>query len=438
MAELSWNGEVRKSNASAGQENTQDSDGSEILDKKAHFAEYAANATIHGLRNTVDPAIGRVRRILWVLLLVGFAGYLILTIIFRVQRYITYPVASKMQMIETDIIALPAMTICNINMIRKSYAEKDELIKNVFLGFDIATQSQSNLNISDPKVAEKVDAEYDYHSIFIDGGYQLQDMIDFCMLNSSLVTCSDYFTTISTPMGNCFTFQSMEFIQKKGRLVASQSGVEQGLSITVNISQDEYFYQKYSYSAGIRVMRMPPPYGDNTCIDIDNSNIRSHLKYFDEYTKSGCIEECNIDFLISSCQCVPHMTNIKNVFKTNREYLNKCKCHDPCIKTSYQVTKSEASYPSEKRIKDISTQYGIVNLSNLSTTMRKDRLALTLYISEMNYNLYKESSAYSIGDFQSDVGGNLGLCLGASFLSLAELMEYFIFVIFKCAHNFPK
>ncbi|ELU15685.1 hypothetical protein CAPTEDRAFT_62670, partial [Capitella teleta] len=285
---------------------------------------------------------------------------------------------------------------------------------------------------------------------------------------------------VTTPMGNCFTFQSMEIIEKKGRLVSSQAGVDQGFIVIVNISQDEYFYQMYSYSAGIRILvhdprdwplidslgmaispgtetflsvsetrvkRMPPPYGNNTCIDVTDPNFRNPLKYFDEYTKSACIENCLVDFLISSCQCIPHTTIIKNssvpicsfasyndcvrkmeyLYKTSNEYLMKCNCRDPCTKTSYQVTRSEAYFPSERRTEELSAIYGYPD--DFSAFMRQNYLVLTMYISEMNYNVYEESAAYSIGDFQSDVGGNLGLCLGASFLSLAELIEYFIFVI---------
>ena len=158
--------------------------------------------------------------------------------------------SSRLRVIDVDEISFPAMTVCNMNQIKKSYAEQDNFMKNVLLALN--PTALSNVSLFDPAVMHKIETEYDMIQIFRDGSFTLQEMFVGCYWQQMWTKCSNLFTKIKTSMGYCFTFNSAEFIERNGKAMSSQSGVKAGLAIEVNVNQEEYFFQSGD-SAGIRV-----------------------------------------------------------------------------------------------------------------------------------------------------------------------------------------
>ncbi|XP_064649798.1 uncharacterized protein LOC135501567 [Lineus longissimus] len=62
---------------------------------------------------------------------------------------------------------------------------------------------------------------------------------------------------------------------------------------------------------------------------------------------------------------------------------------------------------------------------------RDNFLRIDLYFSELSYELIQQMPAYTIFDLLSDVGGSLGLFIGASVISAFELLDLFLFNYFK-------
>ncbi|XP_064649409.1 uncharacterized protein LOC135501299 isoform X2 [Lineus longissimus] len=58
---------------------------------------------------------------------------------------------------------------------------------------------------------------------------------------------------------------------------------------------------------------------------------------------------------------------------------------------------------------------------------RNNFLSMDVYFSELNYELIQQQAAYDIIALLSDIGGSLGLFLGASAISLFELVDLFLF-----------
>jgi hypothetical protein len=86
-------------------------------------------------------------RTVWILMVLGLIGYFLLAISMRLQKLSTYPVSSRMQVVDVDEAEFPAMTICNMNYLKKPYMEKDDFMKNVILALNSFTASTSNVNI---------------------------------------------------------------------------------------------------------------------------------------------------------------------------------------------------------------------------------------------------------------------------------------------------
>ncbi|ELT89070.1 hypothetical protein CAPTEDRAFT_200009 [Capitella teleta] len=451
-------------------------------EKKFDFVDYATNSTIHGLHNAVNPANGKIRRAAWATMLLSLLAYFAFAISLRVQKLRTYPVSSRTRVIEVDELFYPAMTICNLNQIKKSYVADDNFLENVFLALNKFTKHLSNITLEDENVLNQMDSGYILRQMFHDGAFTLEEMVYTCFWQNQVVNCSDYFTQTLTAMGYCYTFNSADLIKENGRLKTSQIGVKQGFSFYVDVGQENYFYQSRN-SAGIRLLvhdpydwplveasgiaispgtetflsisesqvkRMPPPYEGSTCVDTNDVNFKNPLKYFDEYSQSRCTQDCFMDYVVRECECVvlgveinnctftQHVTCVKKAereYLTNSSHLNQCRCRSTCFRSHFHVTKSEAYYPSDRTLQEFIAYEPEFALKEKSGYFRKNYMFVNLFMSELSYALYEENAAYSLGDFQSDVGGNLGLCLGASFLSVAELTEFFLIAFIGIAYK---
>ncbi|ELU00320.1 hypothetical protein CAPTEDRAFT_217704 [Capitella teleta] len=410
--------------------------------KNYDFTNYAANSTIHGVRYVMNTASGKIRRTLWIILLLGFLAYFLFVLFYRFEKMKAYPVTSRMSVVDVREVDFPAMTICNMNQIKLSYVNQDEFIKNVFLGHNTFTRDVRKVDIFSPEVIAKLDNEYSLRQIYKDGAFSMEGMFPLCNMKNERVNCGDFFTPIITTMGHCYTFNSAEVVKQRGQLKTRQPGANHGFQVYVNISQDDYFSQT-GESAGIKVKKMPPPFGANTCFDIAGADFKNPLLHFHEYSKSRCVQECYMKYTITKCGCIEHNLEMENstlpdcnysqyitcIEEAQAEYIAKvdpvtaCNCEDTCVKISHKITKSEATFPSKRKSADYVSVFPDVARESIADYARENFLVINLFIGELSYTLYEEEAAYSAGDFQSDVGGNLGLCLGASFLSLAELAE---------------
>ena len=64
----------------------------------------------------------------------------------------------------------------------------------------------------------------------------------------------------------------------------------------------------------------------------------------------------------------------------------------------------------------------------------KNSLALNIYFNDLEYTQIEETEKNDIVDLVANVGGTVGVFIGISILSFAELLEFFIeicFIMFK-------
>ncbi|KAF6016757.1 ASIC2 [Bugula neritina] len=61
--------------------------------------------------------------------------------------------------------------------------------------------------------------------------------------------------------------------------------------------------------------------------------------------------------------------------------------------------------------------------------MRNNHAAVLISYAELSYELIEENLAYPGVDFIANLGGTMGVCLGASLLTLIELLEFIILKI---------
>ena len=227
-----------------------------------------------------------------------------------------------------------------------------------------------------------------------------------------------------------------------------------------------------------RTITKRKPYPYSFCIDnhrsSKNLNKNSYLKLLIEkypqmtkYNQNFCIQTCIQEFLIKKCNCfdlsLPIPLNITNSDPNGCESLDDLKCIESeeslfyeseintcynncpneCEQIFYETKISNAKYPTKwyTSILKNSTRfryrilYQLINSydDNESVTfldLQQTILMVNVFYDNMNYNLIEEHSEISIETLLAFIGGNLGLFLGISVLSLIEILEIIFYIIY--------
>ncbi|XP_072040596.1 acid-sensing ion channel 5-like [Amphiura filiformis] len=428
--------------------------------------EFAESTTLHGPSNFSNVNKPWWVRLLWVLVFLTCVGVCLWQIFLRVDAYLQFNVNTKVSTQYRNVLEFPAFTICNFNRYQKS--KVIAYFDNVFGVSHSISPSFSESNEGGSSTSYHASFDYDLPSNILHPNMSI-NMSDFQLKtgfqldNKTLLECTwrghkcndQNFTHVFTQYGNCYTFN-----KNQPFLNANRSGEGSGLHVLINIHQEEY-YEAFSGfpEAGIKVLvhnsidiprieslgtaippgyhafmgirkyeyeNLPPPWG--VC------NRHRVLKYQTNYTYSGCLLECKLKYYIKGCTCKPlgypgdvracdsdELSNcIKNVTKRYRAgNYPSCDCPIPCSFSDYGWSISYAAYPNQDAAN------GTLKLYSVSEEyLRNNFVSLDVYYEELNYQLNEETEAMPYSSLISDIGGQVGLFLGASAITIGEMLEY--------------
>ena len=179
------------------------------------------------------------------------------------------------------------------------------------------------------------------------------------------------------------------------------------------------------------------------------------------YTLNGCLQDCYIKQVIEACNCKPHYAGkykpkeTKNITEcTVAHYIEpgckyaipeikksiqpeNCTCLLPCQYKEYVKSTSYAQYPSEYMSRNFQDyfpketeylkegmpedEYTGFSASGIEGKLRENLIYLDIYFDDLKYELAEENKADKEASLISDVGGQLGLWLGCSILTLVEI-----------------
>ncbi|XP_052217779.1 degenerin-like protein asic-2 isoform X2 [Dreissena polymorpha] len=127
------------------------------------------------------------------------------------------------------------------------------------------------------------------------------------------------------------------------------------------------------------------------------------------------------------------------IIKALDEFTNstpsECKCISPCREEVYTQDITLISWPTEKYLpilrRIITAKLQTGNIGFDRNQIRDNFLLVRVYLKTLSYEVIKESYAYEIVNFVSDIGGQLGLWAGFSVLSILEIMELVFLLVTK-------
>ncbi|XP_068740271.1 amiloride-sensitive sodium channel subunit alpha-like [Montipora capricornis] len=288
--------------------------------------------------------------------------------------------------------------------------------------------------------------------------------------------------------GNCYVFNGgKDKSGKSGRVLKSNKpGPLHGLVLELNIQQDEYL-GAFAEEAGVRIdisnqgeMPFPrekglsvapgfatsigirkveiirkDPFNNLRCFnstDLDDANLYKR-KFRVGYSASACKESCLAFNQRKECNCIEYrfpssdrtpicdildrktvrcLSRIQRAFKRNELNCTKS-CPPPCRENLFQLTSSFSSWPSEgyqffysSMLEDKGIEFPTIE--NITSDLRSNVLKLNIFYEELNFELIREERSYEFANFMSDLGGSLGLWIGMSVLSFAEILELILLI----------
>ncbi|KAM6189027.1 acid-sensing ion channel 1 isoform 2-T2 [Sarcoramphus papa] len=434
---------------------------------------FASSSTLHGLSHIFSYERLSLKRVVWALCFLGSLALLALVCTNRIQYYFLYPHVTKLDEVAATRLTFPAVTFCNLNEFRFSRVTKNDLyhagellalLNNRYEIPDTQTADEKQLEILQDKANFRNFKPKPFNMLeFYDrAGHDIREMLLSCFFRGEQCTPED-FKVVFTRYGKCYTFNAGQ--DGKPRLITMKGGTGNGLEIMLDIQQDEYLpvwgeTDETSFEAGIKVqihsqdepplidqlgfgvapgfqtfvscqeqrlIYLPPPWGDCKAVVGDS-------EFYDTYSITACRIDCETRYLVENCNCrmvhmpgdAPYCTPeqykecadpaLDFLVEKDNEY---CVCEMPCNVTRYGKELSMVKIPSKASAKYLAKKY-----NKSEQYIGENILVLDIFFEALNYETIEQKKAYEVAGLLGDIGGQMGLFIGASILTVLELFDY--------------
>ncbi|XP_038051438.1 acid-sensing ion channel 2-like [Patiria miniata] len=439
--------------------------------------EFASTTTLHGIGRVIESSRALVK-LLWLTILLVCLGVCVWQITDRFRRYFKYEATTAVSVEYVGDLDFPAVTICNFNRYRLSaLTEADRASLEVLLeytDYDFDTYDDPETPGEEPNPNEPA-GNFSYTEITERTGFILDErtLMD-CKWRGKKDSCKAHnFTHVFTSFGNCWTFNSGEDSDENDLPILHQiqPGSGNGLRMIIDIQQHEYVepVRVGNLEAGLKVLvhgQETPPSVDAEGFAIgpgvhafvgvrkrEYNNLEEPwgrcdetktLTHYEKYTLQGCSIECKAKKIYENCECrlVRHPgheiecspTQVKNcatpvLTKLKAGEIKGCECPVPCNYSEFRTSLSTAALPNNNVMEELWKLYSPDDLANYTDDqsglyIRENWILLDVFYESLNFEKYVQSEAISASALISDIGGQLGLFLGASFITMAEIFEY--------------
>ncbi|XP_022111144.1 amiloride-sensitive sodium channel subunit alpha-like [Acanthaster planci] len=311
-------------------------------------------------------------------------------------------------------------------------------------------------------------------------GHLLRDMLVRCVFQGRPCHARDFTYFFHYLYGNCYIFNAgPEPNATTPRLFVTKAGPLYGLTLELYIEQDQYI-EDIQPAAGARVVvharhnmpfpddegvsvspgqetfigfkrtnftRLPHPYSNCTVVENANATIFNLPLPHVRYSQRACENNCYYQNLTRVCGCadvrfryddnVPlclNSTQEQCLEGVERMYLAgmlDCMCSPPCRELQYDIVTGQARWPNEKfklflddNIGNFSDDlYQDIDSGGDPDFLEKNLLKVNVYYDKLEYTTIYQDVAYDHIALLSDMGGNVGLWIGVSVLTVFEFIE---------------
>lgn len=454
------------------------------------FQRYVEHSTLHGFRYTCSDTYF-IRRLIWSVLMILGAAYFIWKLKEGIIEYFDYPFSTLFMVSYTTKLNYPAISICPLNSYKLHELENTPLRR-------LKDRLPLDKSWKDPGFDISGD---EYAKYLYNISYKIEELMKDCDWIKRDTNHPDKqpnpcgtsnFTMFFNKRGQlCYTLNSgkdghpllsvqhaglnygYELLFDLNNSEALKSFLYTGMRIIIH-DQDEppVMEEGFSISPGFKTFvklsrveteNLPPPYATQ-CGE-------KELKYFPTYNQKACLLELLTDYTGEKCGCrelfmpdngrplcslrqsIMCMLPAKESFD---EFSMRQKCPVDCEVVSYTVRLSDSRYlhnPPKGTDEIILTREAAqkkVNETHLLKLLRQmtskeldqyveqNIIQVIFFYGELKKDILQQEASFDFYQFLGDMGGEIGLMLGASLLTFVEFVDLIIFLIYHQLLRFQK
>uniref|UniRef100_A0A8C2JZ14 Uncharacterized protein n=1 Tax=Cyprinus carpio TaxID=7962 RepID=A0A8C2JZ14_CYPCA len=439
------------------------------------LATFFGGCSLHGANHVfVEDKKFSIRRGLWAAVFLLAIAMFLMQVVDRVIYYLQYDYVTMLDERNAKNMTFPAITLCNYNSFRRSQLSYSDLL---FMGPLLGYEDNMAPGIPLAPEPDRQGSRFSLAEFFNRTRHSMEDMLLEC--NFAGKECGpEHWREIFTRYGKCYTFNSGQ--DGRPLLITMKGGMGNGLELMLDIQQDEYLpvwgeTDETSFEAGIKVQihtqdeppfidqlgfgvapgfqtfvscqeqrltYLPPPWGDCKATPMDSD-------FFSTYSITACRIDCETRYLVENCNCrmvhmpgdAPYCTpeQYKECADPALDFLVErdngyCVCDTPCNLTRYGKELSFVKIPSKASAKYLAKKF-----NKTEQYIAENILVLDIFFEALNYETIEQKKAYELAGLLGDIGGQMGLFIGASILTILELFDYLYEVIkYKLCHCAKK
>ena len=426
---------------------------------KKKFQKYVNSTTTHGVKHIFNGK-SIIRRSFWAILFIGCLIGALHGIISSIIDFASIPTATTVYTDHVNSLTFPAVTVCNLNGYNVSYLEENNLTEIVTQAIYSGGTKSGDFN---KQCASLVPPSYPDDTSLIDTVSETSQSLDNLIAECSFLgsPCnSSMFTEYLIPNGKCFVFNGRN--EEKSYLSVQGSGFRHELELVLNIQRDQFggsinaevgalvsVHEQEApglvWESGIQV-----PVGHSAYLAVTHEQIEDRTnraiaseedreciqpeeaKPFEvftsyDYSFRACRGECITKDLAEKCGCLWTNSNdseyrsckisdiccIYDVLK----FTTNCLCPVLCNHTSYEVVPSFSTFPSIVATKNVAKKLNVSQDSLLDNFLK-----VHVFYKSLSISREITVRSYSFSELIANIGGNMGLFLGASIISFTEFL----------------
>ena len=441
-----------------------------------HFRKYVNTTATHGVRR-IFVGRSKIRRLLWLLLFLVALGICLNNCIRQILLLSEWPTRLTVVERRQDSLPFPAVTVCNINPLRKSKIDQLNITDFLDCSFEVYAFTGSMLSES----ADHIRSCKKNHT------YGREELLNYTILevfkNASqdpsrfIVDCGWYgsdipsncnyknFTGVPTNAGYCYTFNGGDH-----PLHVGGPGQRFSFDMTLNIEREEYAIGTQTagvfvtihnqseppqpFQSGLAVPPgshafikldyeihkfLGPPYGN--CQDISDAD---KLNFFSMYNVPTCQQNNLFTRVAEVCRCIDPvaptplrkyldypsctMDDLPCVLQQFVDTTHSSKdddCSESCSKVLFPSHLSFGSFPTKATETKLRSTYNASDgMPYTAEEIQGNFLHVSIFYGSLVEIDLKQETAYDGVLLIADMGGQLGFFLGVSIISLSEFFVW--------------
>ncbi|KAK6173213.1 hypothetical protein SNE40_016707 [Patella caerulea] len=439
-------------------------------DSKSSFKTLFSETTAHGCKNVISPTRSVFTRLVWLLCVLGMTCGLSANLYSLFKNYHTYPFQTVVKIEPRTKLDFPAITLCDLSYVDTTKINNSKGIFNFFLKNSFLKNLDLNESDKTYRAAQKTTVD----KLFNESVTHVSEMFGLCLWKNQVIGCDNFWKPIFTDLGRCFAFNH----NASDKLSVDSTGTKGALSFIASINQKGYLVSDNT-AAGLKLnihdqyqlpdvsnngiitspgsstligLRkesykfLPAPfkaYGDSYCVANDDPALLSKMKYSSVYNRETCIRECLGEITVNNCSCksvtepeslpLPYCTleELVHCYRPtlglyySNNHFKVCDCPRVCVFNKYKTRISMGMFPSTNAMKELVKN----NIIAGKEVGRTNFLDITIFYEDLLLEEVRHVPEYSTLSILGTVGGQMGLFLGASVITLAEFFEMFLWSV---------